>query len=222
MITNEQKTPIILSTPKETITDQQVQPAQLNTSIDINQSTIQLFEKEILSMKMHIENEKKNEIKQLYTMSKEIKQVVRQYGKHAKKHKQKAKKPYEKNEKNEYTKGMSNFIAFISQIMPMCSPQKKIHRRFLVLLWDIYKGVLINWFDENDVSKEKAIALGKDKYIKHLQENVVPSFQTSFPQIIQKLELYDDTQDTDTLRVKIINQHQEDLSTLSMTPSIFE
>lgn len=219
MITNEQKTPIILSSTDNTLVVQPVQSAQLNTPIDINQTTIQLFEKEIQCMKMHIEKEENKQIKQLYTMSKEIKQVVRQYGKHSKKHKQKAKKPYEKNE---YTKGMSNFIAFISQIMPMCSPQKKIHRRFLVLLWDIYKGVLITWFDDNDVSKEKAVALGKDKYIKHLQENVVSSFQTSFPQIIQKLELYDDTQDTDTLRVKIINQHQEDLSSLSMTPSIYE
>lgn len=205
MISTNQKTPSIVASEEKSPCFNTVE----NTVKDIDDTTIQHFENEITRMKLHlVQKEQPDSCPQVYTVSTEVKNIVRKYGKRVKS-KTKQNKPYEKQE---YTKGMSNFIAFISQIMPMCSPQRKIHRRFLVLLWDIYKSALSTWFDEKNVSKENALSLGKDKYITYLKKNVVSVFPSQFPQIIQKLELYDETQNTDSLRVKVMNQHQEDIS----------
>ena len=203
MITTEQKSPTIVSTSEilptpsasaasSAMTSAMTVSKTVSKTVDIDSTTIQQFHNEILRMKQHIANKTPpNCAIPTYVISKEVQQIVCTYGKcHlATDHKIK-KTPYEKHE---YTKGMSNFIAFISQVMPMCSPQKKIHRRFLVVLWDIYKIPVSSWFDDNGVSKEKALALGKDKYIIHLKENVVSDFKIQFQQIIQKFELYDDT-----------------------------
>lgn len=205
MISTNQKNPSIVASEEKSPCFNTVE----NTVKDIDDTTIQHFENEITRMKLHlVQKEQPDSCPHVYTVSTEVKNIVRKYGKRVKS-KTKQNKPYEKQE---YTKGMSNFIAFISQIMPMCSPQRKIHRRFLVLLWDIYKSALSTWFDEKNVSKENALSLGKDKYITYLKKNVVSVFPSQFPQIIQKLELYDETQNTDSLRVKVMNQHQEDIS----------
>ena len=129
---------------------------------------------------------------------------VTKYGK-AKKKKGK-KKPYDKTPK-EYKHGMSNFVAFTSHFLPHF--EGTTNKAFRNLLWDIYKGVINTWFEHHALSKEKAKALGREKYIEHLRV-IAPEFAKDFPNIVGKLSLFDASLTSDEHRVKVLQEQMKE------------
>ena len=111
VISEHAKSPSIIASAKSTNTSTHL---NLNSLADIDADVVQLFEKEVSHMKEHLEQKKlhPNALKStVYVMSSDIRNAFKKYGKA-----RKLTKTLKTYDKTVYSKGMSNFIAFISKI----------------------------------------------------------------------------------------------------------
>jgi hypothetical protein len=170
----------------------------------ICQDTVNIVKKELDRMQEYVNLQSQSttiEIPQ-FKFSNTFINEVQKYSKVKKGKKLKTKSPYDKPAG--YTKGMNNYVAFTSHLLPYC--EGTTNKSFRNILWDIYKGVVNTWFEKNEVSKDKSKELGKEQYVCHLLK-IAPKFKEDFPNILSKLTLFDPTLDSDQQRVKVIEKH---------------
>lgn len=181
-------------------------------SSHICQDTVNIVQKELYRMQEYVDSQSQSttvEVPQ-FKFSNTFIDEVQKYSKVKKGKKLKKKGPYDKSAG--YVKGMSNYIAFTSHVLPYC--EGTTNKAFRNMLWDIYKGVVNTWFDKNEVSKDKSKELGKEHYVGHLLK-IAPKFQEEFPNIVSKLTLYDPTLNGDQQRVKVIEKHLNEKEVVS-------
>ena len=166
--------------------------------------TIEIMKNELKRVEEYVNIQDNNTVIELpkFEFSEAFTTEVRKYGKTQKKQQKSAKKtPYE------YKKGMSNFVAFTSHFLPYF--EGTTSKQFRNILWDVYKGAINTWFDNNSLSKEKAKELGREKYIAHLR-SVAPEFKSAFPNVVSKLLLFDASLSSDEHRFRVLQQHSQE------------
>lgn len=201
-ITSNKSTP---SNPPDISTD--------NTEMEnVSTTTVHIMQNELTRLQKYVQMLNTNPNLTQYEFSQTFTAEMGKYGKMKKKKKKKrvAKLPYDKPK--EYKNGMTNFVAFTSHFLPYF--EGGTNKPFRNLLWDIYKGIINTWFENNGLGKTVAKELGREKYTKQLK-SAAPQFKTDFPDIVAKLDLFDASLSNDEHRVKILTNQKADVDASS-------
>lgn len=171
----------------------------------IDENTLFILKEELKRMEEFV-NSQKEATTQLPTF-----RFTRAFTEEFEKFSKSKKRPCDKP--TEYKYPMSNFVAFTSHVLPHFD--RRTNKAFRILLWNIFKGAINTWFENQELSKETAKELGREKYIEHLHA-IAPKFEKDFPNIVGMLTLFDASLTSDEHRVKVLKKHMEEQPLLGM------